>query len=124
MINWNLSNNGNGVTVNNWRDILAVYAVKVAADPENAMEVATLDDKKIDILRSIFWDMNYIDYKVEKIENQKDITTNTETILHIEIKSKIYSDMIREYNFNSEQVKMLNELMKDEYSNLFMKLIG
>jgi hypothetical protein len=33
-------------------------------------------------------------------------------------------DMIAEYGFNPDQVKMLNELMKDEYWQLFMNLIG
>jgi hypothetical protein len=32
--------------------------------------------------------------------------------------------MIDEYNFNSNQVGMLNELMKDEYQQLFMQLTG
>lgn len=116
-----LSNNANSGMVSNWRDILAVYAVKVAADPGNAMEVATLDDEKIEILRSIFWDMNVIDYKVEKIE-QDGNDSSTKTILHIEVKSKTYSDMVGEYNFNLEQIKMLNELMKNEYQKLFITL--
>lgn len=43
-----LSNNGSSSTVaGNWRDILAVYAVKVVADPESGMEVATLDNTKV-----------------------------------------------------------------------------
>jgi len=37
--------------------------------------------------------------------------------------SKAHVDMISEYNFNSDQVKMLNELMMDEYQQLFMQLI-
>ncbi|WP_159413131.1 hypothetical protein [Ruminiclostridium josui] len=52
------SNSGSSTTVNNWREILPVYAVKTAADPDNGMDVATLDDTKVGILRSIFWDMN------------------------------------------------------------------
>lgn len=124
-------------TIGHWREILAVYAVKVTADPENGMEVATLDAAKVEILRDILWDMNKIDYWTETIEHEETVTTTdkdgnetvetvttTETILHINITTKSYSDMIAEYNFNAEQVKMLNELMQDEYQELFMQLIG
>ena len=125
------------ISANLWRDILTVYAVKAATDPENGMEVATLDDTKIGILRNVFWDMNKIDYWIETIEHEETVTTtdedgnettetitNTETILHINITSRSHTDMIAEYDFNPDQVKMLNELMKDEYRQLFMQLIG
>ena len=122
--------------ISNWRDILAVYAVKVATDPKNGMEVATLDDIKVGILRDVFWDMNIIDYWIETIEHVETVTstdedgnetqetvTTTEIILHISLISKSYMDMIAEYDFNAEQVEMLNELMQDKYLELFMQLI-
>jgi hypothetical protein len=125
------------ISANQWREILAVYAVKVTADPENGMEVATLDDTKVGILRDVFWDMNKIDYWIETIEHEETVTTTdedgnettetittTETILHINITSRSHTDIIAEYGFNPDQVKMLNELMKDEYQQLFMRLIG
>ena len=125
------------ISANQWREILAVYAVKVTTDPENGMEVATLDDTKVGILRDVFWDMNKIDYWIETIEHEETVTTTdedgnettetittTETILHINITSKSHTDMIVEYGFNPDQVKMLNELMKDEYQELFMQLTG
>lgn len=130
------SNSGNSIAVNNWQEILPVYAVKTAADPDNGMDVATLDDTKVSILRSIFWDMNQINYWIETIEHEETVTskdedgneveetiTATETILHIELASKTHVDMIAEYHFNSEQIELLNELMKDEYQQLFMQLI-
>lgn len=131
-----LSINGSSSTVvGNWRDILAVYAVKVASDPQKGMEVATLDNTKVGILRDIFWDMNKIDFWLETIEHVETVTTTdkggneseetittTETILHIKMTSKFSSDMTAEYGFNAEQVKMLNELMQDEYQQLFMRL--
>lgn len=125
------------ISASQWREILAVYAVKAAADPENGMEVATLDDTKVGILRDVFWDMNKIDYWIETIEHEETVATTdedgnetqetittTETILHINITSRSHTDMIAEYGFNPDQVKMLNELMKNEYQQLFMQLIG
>lgn len=129
--------NGNSTIVSNWREILPVYAVKTAADIENGMDVATLDYTKVGILRGIFWDMNQIDYWIESIEHEETITTTdkdgneieksiitTETILHINLISKSHADMNTEYDFNPDQIKMLNELMQDEYQQLFMKLIN
>lgn len=125
------------ISASQWREILAVYAVKVTTDPENGMEVATLDDTKVGILRDVFWDMNKIDYWIETIEHEETVTTTdedgnettetittTETILHINITSRSHTDMIAEYGFNPDQVKMLNELMQDEYQELFMQLTG
>jgi hypothetical protein len=125
------------ISTGQWREILAVYAIKAVADPENGMEVATLDDTKVGILRDIFWDMNKIDYWIEIIVHEETITTTdedgnetsetittTETILHINITSRSHADMIAEYGFNPDQVKMLDELMKEEYRELFMQLIG
>ena len=70
------------------------------------------------ILRDIFWDMNKIEYWLETIELEKP-------------RKSFYisewppnSDMAAEYGFNAEQVKMLNELMQDEYRQLFMRLTG
>lgn len=124
-------------TISNWQEILAVYAVRTTSDPSNGMEVATLDDEKVYILRNVFWDMNKIDYWLETVEHEETVTstdengnettetiTTTETILHINITSMPYTDMIVKYGFNPEQVKMLLELMKDEYRTLFMQLIG
>lgn len=130
------SNSGNSTAVSNWREILPVYAVKTTTDPENGMDVATLDDTKVCILQSIFWDMNQINYWIETVEHEETVTTEdddgneveetittTETILHIDLISKTNVDMIAEYHFNSEQIELLNELMQDEYQQLFMQLI-
>lgn len=137
-----LSVNGSSVNetdfiISNWREILVVYAVKVVSDSENGMNAAVLDDTKEKILRNVFWDMNIIDYWVEVIEHHSTATatdedgnttevtvTTTETILYIDVTSKAHNDMLAEYGFNKEQEKMLDELMQDEYQDLFMQLTG
>jgi len=129
---------GNGsCIVNNWPEILAVYAVKVSTNQENSMEVATLDEIKVGILGGVFRDMNIIDYWIEIAEHTEVVSTTdkdgkeakktitvTETILYMNITAKSYFDMIEQYNFNVQQVKMLNELMQDENQQLFMQLIS
>lgn len=131
------SGNGGSLPVNNWKEILTVYAVKVTDDVDNSMEVATIDHTKKGILRNVFWDMNHIDHWIENIEHEETIittdkdnneieetVTTIETILYINVTFKTCFDMIAEYNFNEHQVEMLNELMQDEYQQLFMQLIG
>ena len=38
----------------NWRDVLAVYAVRTTTDNASPDEVATLTEEKMEILREIF----------------------------------------------------------------------
>ena len=48
-----------------WPEVLAIYAVKTTTDPDNAQEVATMDDSKKAILKDIFWQMNEISSRTE-----------------------------------------------------------
>lgn len=56
-----------------WKEVLAVYAVKITTDPDAAQEVATMDDSKKQLLKDIFWQINeipvqaagYIDFRVQ-----------------------------------------------------------
>jgi hypothetical protein len=52
----------------NWKEVLAVYAVKVNTDPDNAQDVATMDEDKKELLRSVFWDMNVLSHRTETKE--------------------------------------------------------
>ncbi len=40
--------------MDNWMDIIAVFAVKTVMDAENGMDVATLDATRIGIIQSVF----------------------------------------------------------------------
>ncbi|MDE5140119.1 hypothetical protein PYL72_19610 [Paenibacillus larvae subsp. larvae] len=53
--------------IDNWMDIIAVFAVRTVMDSENGMDVATLDATRVDVIRSVFWDMNQLDSYVETI---------------------------------------------------------
>lgn len=37
-----------------WKEVLAVYSVKVNTDPDNPQEVVTMDDAKKKLLKTIF----------------------------------------------------------------------
>ena len=42
---------GNAAIIANWRDVLAIYAVRTTTDDTSPDEVATLTAEKLDILR-------------------------------------------------------------------------
>ena len=84
--------------------------------------IATLTAEKLDILRQIFWDMNAISYWVETVSGDEDESDTV--ILHITVTVKDHLQMADEYRFNTEQRKLLEELMQPEYQELFMALTG
>ena len=117
-----MDNAGNAAMIANWRDVLAIYAVRTTTDDTSPDEVATLTAEKLDILRQIFWDMNAISYWVETVSGDEDESDTV--ILHITVTVKDHLQMADEYRFNTERRKLLGELMQPEYQELFVALTG
>jgi len=106
-----------------WKEVLAIYTVRISKGT-NETDVITLDDNKIAILKEVFWDMNSIssEVKTEKIKNDEG-NEEEKKILHIKLSSKSVEDMSKEYSFNTAQKNQLNELMSEEYANLWSSAI-
>ena len=117
-----MDNAGSAAMISNWRDVLAVYAVRTTTDNASPDEVATLTEEKMEILREIFWDMNAITYWTEIVPGGKDEADTV--ILHITVTIKTHLQMADEYQFNTEQRRLLEELMQPKYQELFMVLTG
>ena len=117
-----MDNAGSAAMISNWRDVLAVYAVRTTTDNASPDEVATLTEEKMEILREIFWDMNTITYWTEIVPGDKDEADTV--ILHITVTIKTHLQMADEYQFNTEQRRLLEELMQPKYQELFMALTG
>lgn len=117
-----MDNAGSAAMIANWRDVLAVYAVRITTDNASPDEVATLTEEKMEILREIFWDMNAITYWTEIVPGGKDEADTV--ILHIIVTIKTHLHMADEYQFNTEQRRLLEELMQPKYQELFMVLTG
>ena len=117
-----MDNAGSAAMISNWRDVLAVYAVRTTTDNASPDEVATLTEEKMEILREIFWDMNAITYWTEIVPGGKDEADTV--ILHITVTIKTHLQMADEYRFNAEQRRLLEELMQPKYQELFMALTG
>ena len=120
-----------------WKDVLAVYAVKTTTSEDKAFEVVTINDEKLDLLRDIMSDMNKLTGVVTpKVVAQTVVTTDedgnsvktteyvTKKVLTVNIIRLSAKQIIELYNFNNEQKKQLNELMSDGYTDLWNELIG
>lgn len=119
---------GEGRFITNWPDIVAVFAVKTAGgNDDSSMDVLTIDATRIDFLQDIFNDMNVVTYQLETIHHPgegENSTGQSETILHITIASKSYTDMADQYHFTPAQTQALDELMKPEYAQMLSELVG
>ena len=119
-----------------WKEVLAVYSVKVNTDPDNPMEVATMDDTKKQLLKDIFWEMNSITSRTES-HTETEITetddghgnivqtetTVTRTYLYIAVSHKSVDEMAAQYGFNNEQKEYLTELFADENNSLWSSVL-
>ena len=97
-----------------WAEVLAVFAVHTAGK-DTGVDVATLDQDRVDRLKAVFWDMTEITSKVETIDHPggEDSEGWTESILHITITPKTADEMQAVYAFTQEQNSALTELLSD-----------
>lgn len=119
-----------------WKEVLSVYAVKTTTNPDNAQEVATMDDSKKQLLKDIFWEMNEISFRTESktetvIEETDDgngnivetETTITRTYLYITVSHKTAEEMADRYGFNEDQREQMAELLADENNSLWSQVL-
>lgn len=119
-----------------WKEVLAIYAVKVNSDPDNPQEVATMDDSKKQMLKEIFWEMNMISYQVESetetvivetVDEEGNIieieTTITITYLYITVSHKTIDEMAQLYGFNEKQKGYLTGLLSGKNDSLWAAVL-
>ena len=115
------------ITINgaapDWREVVAVFAVKTAGT-NDGVDVVTLDADRVERLRTVFWDMVSLSSEIETIEHgdsdpDDDVDDSwTETILTIIVTGKTLDEMREFYSFTDEQNNMLDELLDN------LELIG
>lgn len=125
-----------GNTSINWKDVLAVYAVKTTSS-ENPLEVVTLNKEKMDLLREIMQDMNTMTGAiVPRVVAETTITTDeeghsvktttyvTKRVLVVTIAQLSANQIAEVYNLNDEAKAQIKELLSPEYDALWSDLIG
>lgn len=98
-----------------WKDVLAIYTVKISNGKDNT-DVITISEEKMQVLKTIFWDMNNITSNIE-------MGNEGQTILHIVITSKSVEEMMQTYNFSEKQKEQVTELLNEKYAKMWTTVI-
>lgn len=106
-----------------WSDVLAVFAAKTAG-AEDGMDVAVLDPQRVELLRTVFWNMTKITSSAETVEHPANEDTGawSEEVLTITITARTPDDMRVFYSFTEEQNEALDELLAS--SDMLTALAG
>lgn len=127
---------GDSPMVNNWIDVLGVYAVMMTMDEQSATDVVTVTPDKVDALRKVFRTMNEVEYEIETETSQTEVIVGAGEDAHIEIiehttltlritlTSLNYTEGADRYWFTAEERVLLDELMGPEFVPLFANLLG
>lgn len=119
--------------IDNWPDILAVYAVKTSMDARNPMDVAEMDERRVSMLREVFWEMNSVTSHVSETapspspvasaSPEATVAAEPYRVLTITVTSRYWVDMIIRYGFTDNQTKTLREMMSARNVVLLMQLV-
>lgn len=124
-----------------WKEVIAIYAVDKnmadlnPANPDEAQEVATMDEGKKEDLRKLFWEMNKVESHTENktvketvevkengktVKKEKDVEKTTLYIItsHIDLET-----MMNNKSFTDEQKEMCRELLSDENNSLWLSVL-
>ena len=101
-----------------WREVVAVFASKTAG-AEDGIDVFTLDEERVELLRQVFWDMCEITTATQTVDvpdsdPDDDVDdSHTETALTITITAKTAEQMRMEYSFSKYQNDALDILLEN-----------
>jgi hypothetical protein len=95
-----------------WSDVLAVFAVKTT-ESGGGMSVAVLDAQRVDLLRTVFWEMTKITTEEKEVQHPAvgEAPAWTEKVLSITITPRTPDDMRVFYSFTTQQSTTLDELL-------------
>jgi murein DD-endopeptidase MepM/ murein hydrolase activator NlpD len=121
-----------------WKEVLAVFAVKAALDPDSPVPVIEMDAEKLEILKSVLSDMYGITHSV-RTETSERVVTRTDpetgeqyqatesvstTILTIKLDRKSPDDMAAQYGFGRKEKELLTEMLSGEYDDLWAAILA
>ena len=108
--------------VNNWNDVIAVFAVYCSTDPDDAMNVIELTDISIDYIRRIFYEMNWYELTTDgRYDEEEEMWIKT---VYVHQHSMTYKKAADHFKFTDYQREILYEMMKPEYCSYYARLMG
>ncbi len=129
---------GDSASVNNWNDVLGVYAV-LHSDNSFSVPVITVTDDTESDLREIFYSMNAVAFDKEILEeedvaapeptpdpngNVPEKKRKTVACIYVTQSSRNYREAAGSYGFTEQSLEVLEELMSPAYYTMFAKLVG
>ena len=121
---------GDSDTVNNWSDVLTVFAVKYMGED---VEVITITQDKVDELGNVFNEMNELSARTETVseettttngDGEEETVTHTTLVIYIKVNSLTYEEGASAYGFTSAQIEVADEMMSPDYYTLYAELLG
>lgn len=108
--------------VNNWNDVLAVFAVCCTTDEVDPIQVMELTDVSIDYIRNIFYQMNtYTLTTGGAYDEEEDMYVLT---VYINQYCMDYREAADYFRLTDYQCEILYEMMKPEYCEYYARLMG
>ena len=108
--------------VNNWNDVIAVFAVYCGTDPDDVINVIELTDISIDYIRRIFYEMNWYELTTDgRYDEEEEMWIKT---VYVHQHSMTYKEAADHFEFNDYQREILYEMMKPEYCTYYARLMG
>lgn len=109
-----------------WIEVISVFACHVAGG-DDGVDVMILDEEKVDMLRTVFWDMCVITTEEETEEwtgptTPTDESTEPTVNLTITIEAKTADDMRLLYSFSESQNDALTDLLAED--EMLNSLVG
>ena len=101
-----------------WREVVSVFASKTAG-AEDGIDVFTLDEERVELLRQVFWDMCEITTATQNVDvpdsdpDDEVDDSHTETVLTITITAKTAEQMHLIYAFTKYQNDALDILLEN-----------
>lgn len=121
--------------IDNWPEVLAVFAVKTSMSTVG-IDVATMDRRRVELLQTVYWDMNQLASYVETLEHTEMVAneqedgsieehsvTEYESVLHLSIIARTAEQQAALYNFNAEQTDIMNELLSAAFRPMMLALL-
>ncbi|OIA99320.1 hypothetical protein AK95_19320 [Paenibacillus sp. LC231] len=122
--------------IDNWPEVLAVFAVKTSMSTAG-FDVATMDRQRVEMLQTVYWDMNQIDSHVETLEYTEMVAieqddgsieehpvTEYERVLHLSITARTAEQQATLYDFSIEQNDIMEELLSATFRPMMFALLG
>ena len=124
---------GDSAAVNNWNDVLSVYAVLTTTKEDNPTDVVVVSPENEQVLREVFAVMNTVSYDSAVTAAETSTTDDdgnvvvefTQTLtVYVTISAMSYKEGAEHYGFSDYQTEIAEEMMSPAYFSYFAALIG